>query len=210
MGTRSSRSRPRASASRVEIVHVADAPGRVACSQVRVEGSVALCGVRTADPIGAIGEKRRARREQARGAVEEREARLEGGDVDHVDAEDGVGLFDGPRGLGHVEAQGRAHIVETLVGGPGGDARAARRLGIARLEGPPRKPLGEEDRVLSRAARDLEEGPAGWQDALEHGQDGAAVALGGGEGEARIARVGGFHGPMVRPCVALATGRRGG
>jgi hypothetical protein len=158
-----------------EIAHVAHAPPRIAIAQRAIEGLVRRGGD-AALAIGPVEEQHAAGRQRPRRAREQGERDLPRRDVDHVDADDRVGLGHRPRRRGDVEGDRRREVRQARLGPPRRDARERGRIRIARLPAQRREAAGHVHRVLARAARDLEDQAARRQVAREDLADRLPVA----------------------------------
>ena len=158
----------------------ADAPGGVAGAQGAVEVEVARGGGAVAAEEGAVVEEGGSWFEAAGGALEQGEAGLPGGDVDHVAGVDGVDLRDGPVALVDVELEGGKEVGEGGLGGPGGDAGEVCGVGFAGLPAQVGEGGGEVDGLLAGAAGNLEEEAGPGQLLEKNGEDLVFVAGGGG------------------------------
>ena len=162
------------------VLQHAQAPGGVAGAQAGIEGGVAGFHGLAGAAKRAVEDERIAGSEHGGGAGEEAARGVRRRDVDHVDAEHGVGARDRPGRLRCVQRQGGTDVGQRAC--PGVDAGAVCRLGVGRLPLQAGEGGGEEGGVLTRSARDFQHGAGGWEVAAEGLQDGFAVAGGSGRG----------------------------
>jgi hypothetical protein len=79
-----------------DVVEIAYAPGRVLRPQVGIERGVASAGMHAALAEGAVEEEQPTGAQDARGTGKQPFGGGPGGDMDHVDRDDGICLGDGP------------------------------------------------------------------------------------------------------------------
>ena len=103
------------------------------------------------------------------------------GDVDQIEGAAGKRrAVRGPVGVEHVQSPGWQHVGCAGLLGPAANGRKVGVGAVAGLPGPAGQGTGKVRGVLAGAAGDFERLAAGRQQGAQHGQDGVAVAFGGG------------------------------
>jgi ribosome-associated heat shock protein Hsp15 len=87
----------------VQIHDVAHAPGGIARPQRCIEHFIAFRLIVAVDAIGAVGDEPAVGRQQRGGAGKQRQRRVPWRDMDHVDADNRVGVRHGPWLLHHIQ-----------------------------------------------------------------------------------------------------------
>ena len=186
IGTTSAETEAGGSRDALDVGQVPHAPAWILGAQPLVEPLIALRGVLAVALERAVKEEDAARGQDSRGAFEQRLGRRPGRDVDHVDVHDRVGVADGPGLALDVEQHRGRDVVGAGCGAPRADAVQVHRRRIRRLPAEGRQRAGEERRVLTGAARDLEDEATRRQRPPQHLQDRLAVSLGGGGVQAAV------------------------
>lgn len=164
------------------VFQVAHAPLRVPGLQRRVEGFVAGRGMNPVPPKGAVQEQHAAGGNDLGRAGEQRLGRRWRGDVDHVEADDGIHLGHRPDRVMDIERQRRADIRQLRRLRPSRDRRQAAGIPLRRLPAQMRHRLREMHDMLPRTAADLQHGALGGQEAQQELGDGAFVPFSRGAG----------------------------
>jgi len=99
--------------------------------------------------------------------------------VDHVDADYGLGTFDGPALFGGIEAQRRQQVRRSFRLAPCRDRGQRLLVGVARLPLQVGHCLREMDGMFAGARGDLQHEARRRQDLAQDGQDRIAIAGGG-------------------------------
>ncbi len=107
--------------------------------------------------IGTIGIKHAAGRQQLSGTCEKPSRRAPRRDMDHINADYGIGFIDGPVRRAGVDIERGPDIGQAAGGCPGIDAGAGPRAWIARLNDMARQACAKPDAMLPRAACDFEQ-----------------------------------------------------
>ena len=168
------------SSERLNVAEIAHAPADILAAQPLVEARVALGRVLAIALERTVKEKHTGRWQQARRPAKQRLGRRPGGDVDHVDVQDRVGVGNRPRRELDVELQWGRDVVRAGGDGPGADAVEVHGRRVRRLPAQGGQLAREERHVLPRPAGDLQHQACRRQDATENLEDRPAVPLGGG------------------------------
>lgn len=151
---------------------------------------------------GAVEKEDSRGGEEVVGVSEEVVDGVGGGDVDHVDGDDGDDLisaesifgFDGGEVVEEIEGLGGPEVGEVCLFAVGGDAlQGVGAAGVGGLPGQVGKAVAEGDGVLAGAASHLQDQAGLGEELLEDVADGALVAA-GGFGEELHGFLHGFHG----------------
>ena len=146
----------------------------------------------------AIEQQLAAGVEQPAGALEQGSGTRPRRDVDQVAAQDEIRFRDRPGREADIQVERRRNIGEAGMGGPGGNALAAGRIGIGRLPaciGPQGRHM---DDMLAGAAADLQR-PGSLQQARQHDCGNRIAVARSGRGVAAPVGVHSRHAPVFPP-----------
>lgn len=158
-----------------DLIQMADAPFRIFATEALVKRHVPIAGLFAAFMERPVQDETTARVQNLGRAAHEPLGRRPRRNMDHVDAEDGVGAQLWERRAG-VELHRRCDIRQSVVANPSIDAPAGGSIGITRLKREIRMRGRQVDDVFAAAACDLQDVSAFGQDLTQNIADGVAIA----------------------------------